>query len=169
MIFIGLGSNLPLSNQSAGAQVLQQALLRLEDLGLKVVATSRFYRSEPVPVADQDWYVNAVAQITTNLEPVRVLALLHQVEAEFERVRTVRNAARTLDLDLIAYGREARPDTGPAPHLPHPRMKGRAFVLLPLRDLAPEWCHPVTGASLETLIKALPKDQRIEPLEPDRQ
>lgn len=166
MIFIGLGSNLPLSNQSAGAQVLHQALEHMDAAGLKVRAVSQFYRSEPVPVSDQDWYVNAVAQIETNLEPAQVLAHLHDIEAAFERVRTVRNAARTLDLDLLAYGQKVQPVEGPAPHIPHPRMTDRAFVLLPLRDLAPDWCHPVTGASLEDLIAALPADQRIEPLEP---
>lgn len=167
MIFVGLGSNLPVSDQLQGVHVLQQALREIENRGLRIVSVSKFYRSEPVPVSDQDWYVNAAAQIKTNLSPESVLEILHAIEADFGRVRTVRNAARTLDLDLLSFGTEIRDEQGPAPHLPHPRMHLRAFVLLPIRDLAPQWCHPVTGASLSTLIDQLPTGQRIEPLEVD--
>ncbi len=164
MIFVGLGTNLPLADQRSGAQVLDDALMAMGEAGLQVVQVSPYYRSAPVPISDQDWYVNAVAQIATEQEPVRVLAVLHGIEAAFGRVRTVRNAARTLDLDLLAYGSEIRPESGPAPHVPHPRMHLRAFVLKPLQDLAPQWCHPVTGASLSDLLAQVPEDQRIEPL-----
>ena len=164
MIFVGLGTNLPLADQRSGAQVLHDALMAMGEAGLQVVQVSPYYRSAPVPISDQDWYVNAVAQIATEQEPVRVLAVLHGIEAAFGRVRTVRNAARTLDLDLLAYGSEIRPESGPAPHVPHPRMHLRAFVLKPLQDLAPQWCHPVTGASLSDLLAQVPEDQRIEPL-----
>ena len=163
-IFIGLGTNLPLEDQRQGPEVLTDALAMLGEQGLEIVQVSAFYRSAPVPISDQDWYINAAAQIATSREPEAVLAILHEVEAAFGRVRSVRNAARTLDLDLLAYKDLILPETGPAPHVPHPRMAGRAFVLLPLRDLAPDWCHPITGASLSTLIAELPKDQRIERL-----
>ena len=164
MIYVGLGTNLPLSNQKQGAQVLKDALQEMRARSLHVAQVSRFFRSEPVPISDQDWYVNAVAEIQTSLSPVEVLAILHEIEADFGRVRTVRNAARTLDLDLLAFGDLIRPEEGPAPHVPHPRMTQRAFVLLPLYDIAPQWCDPVTGASLSELIKNLPKGQRLEPL-----
>lgn len=165
MILIGLGTNLPLSNQRSGQNLLAEALETLQNRGLEIRAVSRFYRSEPVPPSDQNWYVNAVAEIGSSLDPLPLLEVLHAVETAFGRVRTLRNAARTLDLDLLAYGQVIRPSDGPAPHLPHPRMAGRAFVLYPLNDLAPHWCHPVTGASLCDLIAALPKDQRIDLLE----
>lgn len=164
MIFVGLGTNLPLADQRSGAQVLDDALAAMADAGLAVVQISPYYRSAPVPISDQDWYVNAVAEIVTKLEPARVLEILHGIEADFGRVRTVRNAARTLDLDLLAYGQEVRPEDGPAPHVPHPRMHLRAFVLKPLQDLAPRWCHPVTGASLSELLSQVSEEQRIEPL-----
>lgn len=164
MIFIGLGTNLPLADQRSGPKVLQDALQALQKKGVQVVAVSRFYKSEPVPISDQDWYVNAVAQVHASLDPAGLLAILHEVETGFGRVRSVRNAARTLDLDLLAYNDLYRPAGAAAPHVPHPRMDQRAFVLLPLRDVCPDWCHPVTGASLSEMIENLPAGQRLDPL-----
>ena len=164
MIFIALGTNLPLANQKKGADLLKDALGVMAQRGLEIVKVSRFYKSEPVPISDQDWFVNAVAQVHTSLEPARVLEILHEIEIVFGRVRNLRNAARTLDLDLLVYHDRVRPETGPPPHVPHPRMHNRAFVLRPLAELAPNWCHPVTGASLSALISALPANQRLDPL-----
>jgi 2-amino-4-hydroxy-6-hydroxymethyldihydropteridine diphosphokinase len=82
------------------------------------------------------------------------------VEAEFGRERGKKNAPRTLDLDLIAYG--GRIEEG-QPQLPHPRMETRAFVLVPLRDVAPEWRHPVSGRTVSELISAVSEDE-VEPL-----
>ena len=93
-----------------------------------------------------------------------MLARLHELEATFGRRRGQRNAARTLDLDLLDYrGRISEP--GERPELPHPRLAGRAFVLLPLAEVAPGWRHPVSGQRIEALIADLPLDQRAEPLE----
>jgi len=164
MILIGLGTNLPLADQRSGQRVLEDALAALSERKVQPVSVSPFYRSEPVPVSDQDWYVNAVAQVQTDLDPAGLLAVLHGVEADFGRVRGARNAARTLDLDLLAFHELIRAETDAAPHIPHPRMQDRAFVLYPLKDVAPDWCHPVTGASLSQMIKSLPKNQRLEPL-----
>lgn len=155
MIILALGSNLPLANQTAGTDVLRAALIALEDRGVKVRAKSRLYKSEPVPISDQDWYVNAAIWVETSLNPQRLLAVLHEIEASFGRQRTVRNAARELDLDIIDYEGRVEGDEGAAPILPHPRMHARSFVLLPIADFAPDWCHPGTGASLSTLLKNL--------------
>mgnify|MGYP003488343279 CR=1 FL=1 len=89
------------------------------------------------------WFVNAVAAVETNLEPEELLAQLHDVERHFGRQRAAVNAARSLDLDLLAQGRLVRPDA--APILPHPRMQDRGFVLRPLAEIAPLWRHPVSG------------------------
>jgi len=86
---------------------------------------------------------------------------LHRLEAEFGRVRSLRNAPRLIDLDLLAYGREVSIE---APLLPHPRLAERAFVLMPLAEVAPEWRHPQSGRSVGEMIAALPSDQQIEPL-----
>jgi 2-amino-4-hydroxy-6-hydroxymethyldihydropteridine diphosphokinase len=115
-----------------------------------------------VPASDQPWYVNAVAEAASDLSADALLAELHAVEVEFGRRRTVPNAARPIDLDLLDYhGEIATGGLGRA-ILPHPRMIGRAFVLRPLADLAPDWRHPVSGQSIAELLAALPVDQVAE-------
>lgn len=125
---------------------------------------SRLYRSAPVPPSDQPWYVNAVARIETDRSPRDLLALLHRIEAAYGRERREVNGARTLDLDLLAYGDVVLRGGDGAPVLPHPRMHQRAFVLLPLREVAPDWHHPVLGQTVDDLIAALPPDQTAEPI-----
>ena len=161
MILIGLGANLP-SAAGAPRDTLERALQRLEEAGVPVVARSRWYRTAPVPVSDQPWFVNGVARVETALRPEALLAVLRRIEQEFGRERTVRNAARTLDLDIIDY--DGRVENTPDLVLPHPRMQDRAFVLLPLAELGPGWRHPILGKTVETLILALPADQKAEPM-----
>jgi 2-amino-4-hydroxy-6-hydroxymethyldihydropteridine diphosphokinase len=163
LVLIGLGANLPSSFGQPPA-TLRAALDRLNAAGVETLHRSRFWHSAPVPTSDQPWYVNAVAAIATQLPPDRLLALLHEVEAEFGRVRGEVNAPRLIDLDLLAHGREIR-DEG-TPILPHPRLSQRAFVLLPLCDIAPDWRHPVTGKTAEQMTADLPPGQIIEPLPP---
>ncbi len=161
-IFIGLGANLPSPRFGPPQATLAAALARLEAVGVKVVARSRWYETAPVPVSDQPWYVNAVAEVESDLPPAGLLAILHRIEEEFGRVRAERNAPRLVDLDLLAYG-DAVNDGPDLPILPHPRMHERAFVLLPLQELAPGWRHPKLGRPLDALIAALPADQVARP------
>src|SRR5579871_5254053 len=112
LVLIGLGANLP-SIYGEPPATLRAALDRLAAAGVKISRRSRFWHSAPVPVSDQPWYVNAVAAIETDLPPEPLLALLHEVEAEFGRVRSVVNAPRLIDLDLLAYGRERRAEGAP--------------------------------------------------------
>ncbi len=165
-ILIGLGANLP-STVGPPVATLAAALQRLASVGVVTLQRSRWFRSRPVPPSDQPWFVNGVARVATALEPAGLLALLHQVEAEFGRVRDVPNAARPLDLDLLAYGdRVEAPAPGTAgPILPHPRLAERAFVLLPLANVAPAWYHPATGRSLAELLDALGDAEGTRPLE----
>jgi 2-amino-4-hydroxy-6-hydroxymethyldihydropteridine diphosphokinase len=164
-IFIGLGANLPGPHGPPRA-TLEAALRALEAAGLRIVRRSRWYKSAPVPASDQPWYVNGVVEVATDRDPAALLALLHGVEAAFGRTRRIRNEARLLDLDLLAYGdRVANAEDGPS--LPHPRLHERAFVLLPLAEIAPDWRHPVSGASLETLVARLPEGQITRPLAGD--
>jgi len=166
-ILIGLGANLP-SDAGPPAATLAAAIERLAGVGGITLERSRWFVSEPVPRADQPWFVNGVIAVATDLEPAALLAALQRVEAEFGRVRGAPNAARTLDLDLLAYGdRVERPADGSADGLilPHPRLAERAFVLLPLADIAPAWHHPVSGRSLAELIDALDGAQIARPLE----
>ena len=159
-IIIGLGANLP-SRFGPAEATLTAALAALDRSGIAVRARSRFWRTAPVPVSDQPWFVNAVAVVETDLPPAEVLSRLHAIERDFGRVRGARNEARLLDLDLIAYGRVI--ETG-ALTLPHPRLAARAFVLLPLQEVAPDWVHPVTGKALSEMIAELPEKQHATPL-----
>lgn len=164
-VYIGLGANLPSPDHGTPRATLEAAIGALEAHGLAVVARSPFYESEPVPVSDQPWYLNAVVEVATDLVPTEVLTLLHAVENAFGRVRSVRNEARVLDLDLLDHRGAIRP--GPdSPVLPHPRLADRAFVLLPLRDVAPGWRHPLNGRTPAELLESLPEGQRIRRLQP---
>ena len=162
-VFVGAGANLPHPSFASPRDTLQAALLELDRRGARVVRCSRWYRTAPVPASDQPWFVNVVAEIATSLSADDLLAMLHEIEDLFGRVRSVPNAARLIDLDLLDYrGEISAPGAGRAV-LPHPRMAARAFVLRPLADLVPRWRHPVSGASIGDLVKALPPDQVAEP------
>lgn len=158
MIFVALGANLP-SEVGPPRATLDAAVASLAQEGGDIVARSRIYRSAPVPKSDQPDYFNAVVAIKTALDPVALLALLNRIERHFGRERREPNAARTLDLDLVAYDDIVR-DTPPI--LPHPRMHERAFVLLPMAEIVPNWRHPRLGLDIGALIKALPAAVRAE-------
>jgi dihydropteroate synthase len=149
MILIALGANLP-SPEGAPRETLRRAVALLAARGLAVSARSRLFLTEPIPRSPQPWYVNQVIAVETKRPPEDILELLLAVERQFGRERGERNAARSLDLDLIAY-EDALLDT-PDLVLPHPRMHERAFVLAPLADIAPEWRHPVSGKSVDELL-----------------
>ncbi|HYC05513.1 MAG TPA: 2-amino-4-hydroxy-6-hydroxymethyldihydropteridine diphosphokinase [Azospirillaceae bacterium] len=161
-ILVGVGSNLPGERFATPRAACEAAARALEEEGLRVTARSRWFESAPVPVSDQPWYVNGVLSVATALPPDDVLALLHRVEARFGRIRRERNEARVIDLDLLAYGSLLRDD--PPPVLPHPRLHQRAFVLLPLQDVAPDWTHPRLGTGIAELVAALPPGQAIRPV-----
>lgn len=101
-----------------------------------------------------------LVRVSAEVEPARLLADLQAIELAFGRVRGARDAARTLDLDIIDMGGMVR--QAPDPVLPHPRAHERAFVLLPLRDVAPDWVHPVLGEGVSALLARLPA-QDIRP------
>ncbi|HYB08504.1 MAG TPA: 2-amino-4-hydroxy-6-hydroxymethyldihydropteridine diphosphokinase [Alphaproteobacteria bacterium] len=165
MIYIALGSNLPSARFGAPLDTLNAAVDAIERSGIHVVKHSRWYRSPAYPPSDQPDFVNGVIAVETLLPPAALLTRLHAIEASFGRERQEQNAARTLDLDLIAYDDVACAGADNEPALPHPRMVGRAFVLRPLQDIAPDWRHPLTGETISALIAALPPDQRAEVLE----
>jgi len=129
--FVGLGANL-----GDAAAALDDAVVRLGGLpGTRVTARSSTYRTAPVDAAGPD-YLNAVVALDTALAPDELLAALHAIEHAHGRERPYRNAPRTLDLDLLMHG-DTRSDTASLV-LPHPRLHLRAFVLVPLAELAPD-------------------------------
>lgn len=165
MILVGIGANLPSGQYGSPLAACRAAVTTLPEAGIRVVAWSRWYESAPVPESDQPWYVNGVVQVETDLSPSGLLDRLHGIESAFGRVRGSRNAPRVLDLDLLAYGDVVTEGAGNGLILPHPRLHERAFVLLPLAELAPDWRHPALGNSVGQLIAALPPGQVARPLE----
>lgn len=155
VILIALGSNLS-SHAGDPRTTLRAALERLAQNGIEITAVSRFFRTPAWPDPHDPDFVNAVARVTTELSPSGLIALLHEIETAFGRVRGARNAPRTLDLDLLDY--DGRIETGP-PVLPHPRIEARGFVLAPLKDVAPDWRHPVSGKSAEELLATIPAEE----------
>src|SRR5258707_3295100 len=121
MFVIGLGATLSRQRYGAPRKALEAALGYLEAEGVSVRRHSRWYETAPVPISDQPWYVNGVAVVATGLEPLALLAVLHRIEAEIGRVRGEVNAARAIDLDLLAYGERVMPPPGRL-LLPHPRL-----------------------------------------------
>jgi 2-amino-4-hydroxy-6-hydroxymethyldihydropteridine diphosphokinase len=156
VILIALGSNLP-SHAGSSRETLRAALDELAQNGVVPLQVSAFYATPAWPDPNDPSYVNAVAQVDTTLAPDALMARLHAVERKFGRERGARNAPRTLDLDLLDY--DGRIEGGP-PVLPHPRIEQRAFVLVPLADVAPSWIHPVSGRNVRALIEALPEHER---------
>lgn len=157
--YIALGSNL--GDRYA---TLSTAVRRLRaEPGLRVVATSGFYETAPVncPPGSGE-FLNAVVAVETELDPLDLLHLLLRIERQFGRVRSEPNSPRTLDLDLILY--DGRVITTPELTLPHPRMHERAFVLVPLAEIAPNAVHPVLKKAVRELTAAIAKgDVRVAP------
>ncbi|MBP8814778.1 MAG: 2-amino-4-hydroxy-6-hydroxymethyldihydropteridine diphosphokinase [Laribacter sp.] len=143
---IALGANL--GDAAASVRDAMQALAALPDT--RWLAGSPLYRTAPVGYADQPDFVNAVALVETGLTPQELLAALQKLEEQGGRVRSFRNAPRTLDLDLLVYG-EVEMDTTELT-LPHPRMHERTFVLMPLADVAPDLLIPGCGRVADCLV-----------------
>lgn len=163
MILIAIGSNLPHPDFGSPLEICQAALETIPRIGCQVWGCSRWYKSAPVDAAGQPDYVNGVISVKSSLSPSALLRELHIIEARFGRRRTIPNAARVLDLDIVAYD-EVISEGNPPPILPHPRISKRAFVLLPLLDIVPDWVHPVSGISGKELVTELSNDQVCEPL-----
>jgi len=164
MILIALGANLDHPRYGPPRETLEAALATLQQNGVAILACSRWFRSAPVPPSDQPWFVNAVASAETGLSPGELMMKLHEIEVGFGRVRHCANEARVLDLDLLAY-HDRVSEPGESPILPHPRLAERAFVVLPLAEVAPDWRHPVSGSSAAELASRLDPAHAPEPLE----
>jgi 2-amino-4-hydroxy-6-hydroxymethyldihydropteridine diphosphokinase len=154
VILVALGANLPGPGgapietcRAAAAQVCQIP-------GLTFVAASSWYRTQSIPRADQPDYCNGILRLQGEVDPAWLLTQLHEIEDRYGRQRSVPNAARTLDLDIIDMNGIVRAE--PDPVLPHPRAHLRAFVLRPILDVSPAWRHPVLGSCVAALLAELP-------------
>lgn len=178
-VLAAMGGNLDFAGQLP-QETLKAALKALQTLGLVLHRQSRFFQTPCFPVGAGPDYVNAAAVFLADpaLCPADVLAQFHAVEQEFGRMRDKRWGGRTLDIDLLAMGDAVLPDAAtyaiwrdlPADQqsqlapdqliLPHPRLQDRAFVLVPLLDVAPDWHHPVSGLTVRQICAALPQADR---------
>jgi 2-amino-4-hydroxy-6-hydroxymethyldihydropteridine diphosphokinase len=145
---VALGSNLAGAYASSEA-LLEAALARFPEAGLRVLKRSGWWRSAAWPDPLQPDYRNGIALVEASGGPEAVLRALLALERDFERRREQANAPRTLDLDLIAYGR--RVVEAPGLVLPHPRAHERLFVMGPLAEVAPDWRHPRLGRTAADL------------------
>jgi len=152
--YIALGSNL-----GDRAFHLREGLRRLGLVGLGPDALSSVWETEPVDAPGSQWFLNLVLRTATSGAPLEILDLLLGIEADVGRVRSVRNAPRTLDLDLLLLG-DLRCE-GPRLTLPHPRMWERRFVMEPLAEIAPELREPATGRSAREICRALGDTPRV--------
>jgi 2-amino-4-hydroxy-6-hydroxymethyldihydropteridine diphosphokinase len=145
---IALGSNLGDSRS-----ILSKAIDRLQTSPqIALIAVSSWYLTAPIGPPQPD-YLNGCATLQTSLTPLELLDTLHAIETEFGRVRQEHWGARTLDLDLLLYEQQII-DT-PSLQLPHPRMNERAFVLIPLAEIAPDWLDPRSAQSIAALCDKL--------------
>ena len=145
---MALGSNLAGGFASSEA-LLEAALARFPGAGLPLLARSSWWRSAAWPDPSGPEYRNAVAIVEAHKDAPGVLEALFSIEQAFERTRKARNAPRTLDLDLVAYGRQVI--DAPGLTLPHPRAHERLFVMGPLAEIAPGWVHPALGKTAAEL------------------
>ena len=129
--------------------LLEAVLARFAEAGLPILRRSSWWRSAAWPDPSDQEYRNGVVLVEARLSPQALIRTLFMLENEFGRMRSVRNAPRTLDLDLIAHGRIVSDD--PELTLPHPRAHERLFVMGPLAQIAPEWRHPVLGRTAAEL------------------
>lgn len=172
-IAVALGANLP-SRHSSVANTLTSALaLIAESRGFSVIRTSRWFRSPAFPPGSGPDFVNGATLIESELEPDQILGVLHEIEERLGRERNRRWAPRVCDLDLLFHADLILPDrrtvedwieidrgkaqvvAPPRLILPHPRLHERAFVLVPLMDVAPEWRHPVIGRTIREMTARL--------------
>lgn len=171
---IGLGANLP-SPIGTALETLTKALELFSGESLEIRRISKWYATPAFPAGSGPDFVNAVVLVETDLLPVKILTALHQIEATLGRTRENRWEPRICDLDLIDCDGLVLPDemtfidwqnmkfsdqTARTPTqliLPHPRLQDRAFVLVPMQDVSPEWVHPITGIGISKMIKMLPK------------
>jgi 2-amino-4-hydroxy-6-hydroxymethyldihydropteridine diphosphokinase len=140
-VFLALGSNLGERKRS-----LESAIGALEAANVRVVRRSAIYETEPQEFKDQPWFLNMALEAETTCFPVQLLTVLQRIERELGRIRgreATPNGPRTIDIDILVYGKTVL--DGPRLIIPHPRMRGRRFVLEPLMEIAPDLRHPGTG------------------------
>jgi 2-amino-4-hydroxy-6-hydroxymethyldihydropteridine diphosphokinase len=163
-LLLGLGANIA-GTWGPPVATLQRAVGELQRAGIEIVRESRTYSAVPLGPERQPPYLNAVILAKTRLSPAMLLRLVKRIEQQAGRRLTRRWGPRSLDIDILDYG--GRRFGGNAPRtergrlvLPHPELHRRAFVLVPLLEIAPQWLHPVLGVAGRRLLARLPANDR---------
>jgi len=158
LTYIGIGSNQgdALSNCRKAIQAIAA------DPRNRLVQCAPFYRTEPVGEKDQDWFINGVIALETSMPPRDLLHFLLTVEKSLGRFRRERWGPRIIDLDLLFYGNVISEDE--ELRIPHPRLHERRFVLVPLKDIAPDWEHPLLHQTIAEILGSLKKEEIVLPL-----
>ena len=159
MIYIGIGSNLNGKNNETPLQNCKKALVELKK-EVNICKISSWYKSEPIPVSNQPWFINGIIEISTNKSSLDLLEFILSIEKVYGRVREKKNEARILDLDIIDYKKKILYIKNKL-IIPHPRMHERSFVLQPLSELNPKWMHPIKKKGIKELIRNLNDKQKI--------
>lgn len=140
---------------------LKKAIEELEKMeGTKVLKLSSLYKTEPVGGVEQDWFVNAVAEVETGLTPRELLNKLLYIEKNLGRVRDVKWGPRVIDLDILLYDDLVMDEEGLS--IPHPYLHERGFVLVPLAEIAPKVIHPKFKKSMTELVEGIHDNYKIE-------
>ena len=155
-VYIGIGSNL--GDKVSRCEEAISEILKVD--GHKLLAKSSFYKTRPVGYTEQDWFVNGVIKIETDLGPFDLLRTLKAIESRMGRVRTFQGGPRMIDLDILFYDdMEIREE---ALEIPHPRLHERQFVLVPLAEIDPGFLHPALGKTIRGLLDSIQSDQGVE-------
>ena len=147
LIYLSLGSNL--GDRAAN---LQKAIQALPEGGVRVLRSSSIYETEPVDFLEQPWFLNCVIEGETSHEPRRLLDELQGIERRLGSRKLIPRGPRVIDLDILFYGDAMIHEAGM--EIPHPRLADRRFVLVPLAELVPEFCHPATGSTAKEMLDA---------------
>jgi len=154
--YIGIGSNL--DDKVDQCEKAISEILKVDRH--KLLAKSSFFKTQPIGYTSQDWFVNGVIKIETDLEPIELLRVLKEIEPKLGRVKTFRWGPRSIDLDILFFD-EREIETGEL-QIPHPLLHGRQFVLIPLAEIDPGLIHPVLKKTVQELLENLNQDQGVE-------
>jgi 2-amino-4-hydroxy-6-hydroxymethyldihydropteridine diphosphokinase len=158
LVYIGLGSNL-----GDGIRNCRRAIEAIKsDPRNRLVQGSPFYRTDPVGKKDQNWFINGVIAVETSMAPGEFMEFLLSVENEMGRIREERWGPRIIDLDILFYGDQVLSEGGL--RIPHPRLHERRFVLAPLKDIAPDWVHPVFHKTVSQILAELEPGEKVFPV-----
>jgi 2-amino-4-hydroxy-6-hydroxymethyldihydropteridine diphosphokinase len=161
MIIIGIGANLKSDLYNSIIEACETSLQLIKKSNIDVICQSSWYETEPIPASSQSNFINGVISVKTQLSNLDLLKVLLSIETKMGRRRSKKNAARIIDLDLIAYHDDIIDSE--LLTLPHPRLFQRAFVVKPIFEIAPDWRHPVLGVEVGALLPAL-ANQKIKQL-----